>query len=127
MWCMVLIRGNTVYDFLKNHLQRRVFHYVTPVIWKIIYKEIKQRKCSRKKIDRARECIFKAFGGTNFESLTAWQQPWWHHHGFDDFTCLSNSWDMSLTEWAHCLLATIYLLLQTHSFWVYWQKLYHCV
>ena len=38
--------------------------------------------------DRARECIFRASGGTNFENFTAQCQPWCHLPGFNVCTAL---------------------------------------
>ena len=40
------------------------------------------------KTGRARECIFRASGGTNFENFSAQHQPWWCLHGFDVCTSL---------------------------------------
>ena len=37
--------------------------------------------------DRARESIFRVSGGTNFENLSTWGQPWWCLSGFD--VCIS--------------------------------------
>ena len=38
--------------------------------------------------DMARECIFRASGGTNFENFLTRRQRWWHLYGFHVFTGL---------------------------------------
>ena len=47
--------------------------------------------------DCARQCTFRVSGGTNFENLPAWHQPWCHFHVFDLCTGLAKeTLDMSL-------------------------------
>ena len=36
--------------------------------------------------DSARECIFRAFGGTNFENVPTQHEPWWCLREFDVYT-----------------------------------------
>ena len=44
---------------------------------------------NKKKIkNRAKECIFRVSGGTNFENFSSQHQPWWCFNGFDVCTCL---------------------------------------
>ena len=38
--------------------------------------------------DRARKCIFRVSGGTNFENFSSRRQPWRRLHGFDVCTGL---------------------------------------
>ena len=69
------------YEFFKNHPQRVVFHNVNLSN----LENVLQRNL---RIDRARECIFKASGGTNFENVTAERQSRWCLCGFDVCTGL---------------------------------------
>ena len=61
---------------LKNHPQGRVFCNVNlSNLENILQKNLRT--------GRARECIFRASGGTNLENLSHRHQPWWHLCGFD--------------------------------------------
>ena len=48
---------------------------------------------------RTREYILRVSGGTNFENLHTWLQPWWYLLGFDVYTSLpKKALHTSLTE-----------------------------
>ena len=60
-----------IYEFFKNHLRRRLSRNVNLSN----LENVLQRNL---KTDMARDCIFRASGGTNFENLPHWRyQPWW--------------------------------------------------
>ena len=58
-------------NFLKNHPQKRVFCNASLSNLENVLKT-----------DRARECIFRVSGGTNFENLSTQCQRWWCLYGF---------------------------------------------
>ena len=50
------------------------------------------------RIDRAKECIFGASEGTNFENFSTQSQPWWPLHGFNVCTGLPKKNSGFVTE-----------------------------
>ena len=48
-----------------------------------------ENACQRNlRTESARECIYRASGGTGFENFSARRQPWWRLCGFDVCTGL---------------------------------------
>ena len=79
-----------IYEFLKNHPQKRVFHNESlSNIENVLQRNLRT--------DRGREWIFRVSGGTNFEHFSARCQPWLHLHGFNVCTILpKKTLEMSL-------------------------------
>ena len=72
---------NWIYRFFENHPRKRVFRNESlSDLGNVLQRNLRT--------DTARECIFKVFGGTNFENFSAQRQPWWHLHGSNMCTCL---------------------------------------
>ena len=65
-----------IYEFFKNQPQRRVFRNVRlSNLENVLQRNLRTGK--------ARECILRVSGGTNFENFSAQRQPWQHLRGFN--------------------------------------------
>ena len=64
----------------KNHQCKRVFCNVS-------LSDLENVLQRNLRTDRAKECIFRVSGGTNFENLSTRCQPFWCLCGFNVCTC----------------------------------------
>ena len=69
-----------IYEFFKILPRRRVF-------LKVNLSNLENVLQKNLRAGRAREGIFRAFGGTIFENAPARHQPWWCLRGFNLCTC----------------------------------------
>ena len=60
-----------IYEFFKNHQRKRIF-------WNASLNNLENVLQRSVRKDRARECIFRVSGSTNFDNCSGWYQPWWH-------------------------------------------------
>ena len=90
-----------MYQFSNNRPRKRVFRNVSlSNMANVLQRNLRT--------DRARGCIFRVPGGTNFGNFSARCQPLWRLSGFDECTGLPGL-DTSLTKKFNKLNQLLYL------------------